>query len=99
MLRIGVLYVKYGGRRPPMPPPPLSRWRMKRRRLGRVNMLAADAEAEQARRDALQHRENFQQLEDGRRLRSLIGLEHAADDLLLRRQLQPLGEAHRERAA
>ena len=29
-LRVGVLCVKYGGRRPPMPPPPLSRWRMKR---------------------------------------------------------------------
>src|SRR6202020_2899237 len=27
-VRVGVLYVKNGGQGPPMPPPPLSRWRM-----------------------------------------------------------------------
>jgi hypothetical protein len=38
-LRVGVLYVKHGGRRPPMPPPPLSRWRMKERGLVRAALM------------------------------------------------------------
>src|SRR5580698_3525800 len=39
-LRVGVLYVKHGGRRPRMPPPPLSRWRMKESaRWGRARSL------------------------------------------------------------
>ena len=74
----------------------LQNWR---RRFRRVHVLGPDADAEQPRRDAAQHRKDAEELEEQRRLRPLVAGEHAADDPLLDGELQPLREAHRESAA
>jgi hypothetical protein len=47
---------------------------------------------------AAQNRKNGKELEKHRRRRRPVAFQHAADDPFLDRELQPLREAHRQRA-
>src|SRR5713226_1359706 len=66
--------------------------------LRRAHMLGAEADADEARRDAAQDRPAAQQPERQRQRQRSSAAEHAADDAVLDQQLQALDEARRQLA-